>query len=75
MFRIRSITLYGSTGRKEYFFSDTSYVYGHNNVEKTALTKVIDYALGSSSQLSHAGLDNRPIRKPRIYVENYKFPQ
>ena len=58
MFRIRSITLYKGMDRKEYPFTDNAYVYGHNNVGKTALTKVIDYALGSSEGLSHAGLDN-----------------
>ena len=58
MFRIRSITLYKGTDTKEYLFTDNAYVYGHNNVGKTALTKVIDYALGSSERLSHAGLDN-----------------
>lgn len=58
MFRIRSITLYKGTDTKEYLFTDNAYIYGHNNVGKTALTKVIDYALGSSERLSHAGLDN-----------------
>ena len=58
MFRIRSITLYKGTDRKEYLFTANAYVYGHNNVGKTALTKVIDYALGSRECLSHAGLDN-----------------
>lgn len=58
MFRIRSITLYKDLDKKEYRFTDNSYVYGHNNVGKTALIKVIDYALGSSERLSHAGLDN-----------------
>ena len=58
MFRIRSITLYKGTDTKEYLFTDNAYVYGHNNVGKTALTKVIDNALGSSERLSHAGLDN-----------------
>lgn len=70
MFRIRSITLYGSTGKKEYSFSDASYVYGHNNVGKTALTNVIDYVLGSSSPLSHAGLDN--IDAVGAYLVNEK---
>ncbi len=58
MFRLRSITLYKGVEKKVYDFSDTAYVYGHNNVGKTALTKVIDYILGSSDPLSHAGLDN-----------------
>ncbi len=58
MFRIRSIALYKGTDKKEYLFTDNAYVYGHNNVGKTALIKAIDYALGSSESLSHAGLDN-----------------
>lgn len=58
MFRIRSITLYKGKASKEYVFTDNAYIYGHNNVGKTALTKVIDYAMGSSKDLSHAGLDN-----------------
>lgn len=58
MFRIKCITLYKGDEKKDYSFSDNAYVYGHNNVGKTALTKVIDYVLGSSEHLSHAGLDN-----------------
>ena len=37
MFRIRSIALYKGTDKKEYLFTDNAYVYGHNNVGKTAL--------------------------------------
>lgn len=70
MFRLRSITLYKGTEKKEYEFSDTSYVYGHNNVGKTALTKVIDYVLGSGDPLSHAGLDN--IEAVGAYLVNEK---
>lgn len=70
MFRIRSITLYKGVEKKEYSFSDTAYVYGHNNVGKTALIKVIDYALGSSNPLSHAGLDN--IEAVGAYLVNEK---
>ena len=58
MFRIRSITLYRGTEKKEFIFSDNSYVFGHNNVGKTALSKTIDFVLGSSGSLSHDGLDN-----------------
>lgn len=58
MFRIRGITFYKGTEKREYSFSDTAYVYGHNDVGKTALTKAIDFVLGSSDSLSHAGLDN-----------------
>lgn len=70
MFRIRSITLYKGTDKKEYRFTDNAYVYGHNNVGKTALTKAIDYALGSSERLSHAGLDN--IDAVAAYLVNGK---
>lgn len=70
MFRIRSIALYHGTEKKEYIFSDTSYVYGHNNVGKTALTKAIDYVLGSSNLLEHAGLDN--INAVGAYFVNEK---
>ncbi len=57
MFRIRGITLYKGEEKKDYSFSDATYVYGYNNVGKTALAKVIDFALGSSAPLSHDGLD------------------
>ena len=70
MFRLKGITLYKGAEKKEYLFSDQSYVYGHNNVGKTALTKVIDYALGSSEQLTHAGLDN--IDSVGAYLVNNK---
>ena len=70
MFRIRRITLYKGIEKKELNFSDTAYVYGHNNVGKTALTKVIDYVLGSSDPLSHAGLDN--IEAVGAYLVNEK---
>lgn len=70
MFRIKCITLYKGSEKKEYLFTDNTYVYGHNNVGKTALTKVIDYALGSSEQLSHAGLDN--IDSVGAYLANDK---
>lgn len=70
MFRIKCITLYKGSEKKEYLFTDNTYVYGHNNVGKTALTKVIDYALGSSEQLSHAGLDN--IDAVGAYLANDK---
>lgn len=70
MFRIRSITLHKGVAKKVYQFTDTSYIYGHNSVGKTALMKVIDYALGSSEQLSHAGLDN--IESIEAYLVNEK---
>ena len=70
MFRIRSIIIFKGVEKKEYSFSDTAYVYGHNNVGKTALIKVIDYVLGSSNPLSHAGLDN--IEAIGAYLVNEK---
>ena len=70
MFRIRSVTLYKGTEKKEYLFSDNAYVYGHNSVGKTALTKVIDFVLGSSDILSHDGLDN--IDEVGAYIVNEK---
>lgn len=70
MFRLKCITLYKGTEKKDYHFTDNAYVYGHNNVGKTALTKVIDYALGSSERLSHAGLDN--IDAVGVYLVNDK---
>ena len=68
MFRIRKITLYKGIQKKEYSFSDNTYVYGHNSVGKTALTKIIDFVLGSSEILIHDGLDN--IEYVGAYIEN-----
>lgn len=68
MFRIQSLTLYKGTEKKEYRFTNNTYVYGHNNVGKTALTKTIDFVLGSTDLLSHAGLDS--IEEVGAYVIN-----
>lgn len=57
MFRIKSITLYNGTKEKKYSFSDNVYVYGQNNVGKTAFTKALDFVLGCSDPLRHDGLD------------------
>lgn len=70
MFRIRSVTLYRGTEKKEYSFTNNAYVYGRNSVGKTALTKVIDFVLGSSETLSHDGLDN--IEEVGAYIVNEK---
>ena len=70
MFRIRKITLYKGTEYKDYWFTDNAYVFGPNSVGKTALTKVIDYVLGSSDPLSHDGLDN--IEHVGAYIVNDK---
>ena len=70
MFRIREIVLYKGIEKKPYYFSDNAYVYGHNGAGKTALTKIIDYILGSSEPLSHDGLDN--IEEISAYIQNDK---
>ena len=70
MFRIKEITLYKGTESKTYKFTDNTYVYGNNNVGKTAFTKVLDFVLGSSDPLSHDGLDN--IDEVGAYITNDK---
>lgn len=70
MFRLRSVELYNGIKRKSYFFSDNAYVYGNNSLGKTALTKVIDYVLGSGKPLYHDGLDN--IDAVGAYIVNNK---
>lgn len=70
MFRIKEVTLYSGTDSKKYRLSDNTYIYGNNNVGKTAFTKVIDFVLGSSDSLSHDGLDN--IDEIGAYITNEK---
>jgi len=70
MFRIREITLYRGAISKKYDFTDNAYIYGNNNVGKTAFTKVLDFILGSSEELSHDGLDN--IDEVGAYITNEK---
>lgn len=70
MFRIREIVLCKGTEQKIYKFTDNTYVYGNNSVGKTAFTKVIDFVLGSTEELSHDGLDN--IEEVRAYITNEK---
>ena len=70
MFRIRSISLCHGRNKKDIVFSDHAFIYGRNSVGKTALTKVIDFVLGSSESLSHDGLDG--IDEVRACIENDK---
>jgi hypothetical protein len=58
MFRLKSILFNNADDQQEYTFSDHAFVYGPNTVGKTALTKAIDFVLGSSEQLTYQGLDN-----------------
>lgn len=70
MFRIKEVVLYMGTKSKVYSFTDHTYIYGKNNVGKTAFTKVIDFVLGSSEGLSHDGLDH--IDEVEAYITNDK---
>ncbi len=70
MFRIKEVTLYSGTNSKKYGLTDNTYIYGKNNVGKTAFTKVIDFVLGSGDSLSHDGLDN--IDGVGAYIKNEK---
>lgn len=58
MFKIELIRFNHAEDFQEYKFSEHSFVYGKNTRGKTALTKVIDYILGSSDKLTYQGLDN-----------------
>ena len=58
MFRIKSILFNNANDQQEYTFSDHAFVHGPNTVGKTALTKAIDFVLGSSERLTYQGLDN-----------------
>lgn len=58
MFKIASISFLNGDDSQTYEFSSHTFVYGQNTVGKTALTKAIDYVLGSSDQLTYQGLDN-----------------
>ena len=57
MFKIESITFIQGIDRQEYKFSMNSFIYGPNTVGKTALTKALDFILGSSDELFYQGLD------------------
>ncbi|MDL2272975.1 hypothetical protein LJC34_00225 [Oscillospiraceae bacterium OttesenSCG-928-G22] len=58
MFRLKSILFNNANDQQEYTFSDHAFVHGPNTVGKTALTKAIDFVLGSSERLTYQGLDN-----------------
>lgn len=60
MFRLKSILFnnVNADDQQEYKFSDHAFVHGPNTVGKTALTKAIDFVLGSSERLTYQGLDN-----------------
>lgn len=58
MFKIESISFTNGNDTQTYKFSSHAFVYGLNTVGKTALTKAIDYVLGSSDGLTYQGLDN-----------------
>ena len=58
MFRLQSIKFNHSDEEQTYAFTSHSFVYGMNTVGKTAMTKAIDFVLGSSENLSYQGLDN-----------------
>ncbi|MEN6459762.1 MAG: AAA family ATPase [Syntrophomonas sp.] len=58
MFKLESLRFHHNTDNQEYKFSYHTFIYGMNTVGKTALTKAIDYVLGSSENLTYQGLDN-----------------
>lgn len=58
MFRLESIQFNNGNDKQIYTFTAHTFVWGPNTVGKTALTKAIDFILGSSDQLSYQGLDN-----------------
>ena len=58
MFSLESIRFNNRSEMQEYKISKHAFVYGPNTVGKTALTKAIDFVLGSSEPLSYQGLDN-----------------
>ncbi len=68
MFKLETITFYHGDESQEYHFTNHSFVYGLNTVGKTALTKAIDYVLGSSEGLTYQGLDN--IDSVGAYITN-----
>ena len=58
MFKIESLLFNHENDSQKYDFSYHAFIYGTNTVGKTALTKAIDYVLGSSDNLTYQGLDN-----------------
>lgn len=68
MFRLESIQFNNGNDKQIYTFTAHAFVWGPNTVGKTALTKAIDFILGSSDQLSYQGLDN--IDSVEAYLTN-----
>ena len=59
MFKIESIKLNHREESQEYHFLKHTFIYGNNSSGKTALTKALNYVLGSSDKtLVYQGLDN-----------------
>lgn len=70
MFKFESITFNHNDDSQTYRFSMHAFVYGLNTVGKTALTKAIDFVLGSSEGLTYQGLDN--IDSIEAFLSNEK---
>lgn len=70
MFKIESLTFYHENDSQTYDFSSHAFVYGANTVGKTAMTKAINYVLGSTDPLSYQGLDN--IDSIEAHLSNQK---
>lgn len=70
MFKFESITFNHDDESQTYRFSRHTFVYGLNTVGKTALTKAIDFVLGSSEGLTYQGLDN--IDSVEAFISNEK---
>ena len=58
MFRLESIQFNRADEKQTYSFTSHTFVWGPNTVGKTAMTKAIDFILGSSEGLTYQGLDN-----------------
>ena len=58
MFKIESITFWHNQDSQTYHFTTNTFIYGPNTVGKTAMTKAIDFVLGSSEKLTYDGLNN-----------------
>jgi len=68
MFKFESILFNHKNDTQKYQFSYHAFIFGTNTVGKTALTKAIDYVLGSSENLTYQGLDN--IDSIEAYLTN-----
>lgn len=70
MFKLEFITFNHNEDSQTYRFSTHAFVYGLNTVGKTALTKAVDFVLGSSEGLTYQGLDN--IDSIEAFITNEK---